>query len=595
MHASPQRPLHIASWGVDLEHRADGAILIEPRLELGPYPPRLTDCLDHWAQRAPDRIFLADRTAAGEWRTITYAEMQHRARAVARWLLNAGLSAERPVAILSGNDLGHAVLALGAMYAGIPYSPISPGYSLLSSDFNRLRRVFELLNPGFVFVNDGAQYARAIAAVVPDGTLLAVRANPPHGRTVLDFSQVTGITSDTAEPLPDIDSQAVAKVLFTSGSTGVPKGVITTHAMLTSNQEMLRTVFPFFAEEPPVICDWLPWNHTFGGSHNFGIALYNGGTMYLDYGRPTESGFETTVANLREIAPTVYFNVPRGFELLAARLRCDDALRERFFSRLRMMFYAAAALTQDVWDELERLSIEATGARIPMLTGLGATETAPFALCARAENRCAGLVGLPVPGVRLKLAPVGEKLEARVKGPNVTPGYWREPHLTQQAFDEDGYYRFGDAVRFANPADPTQGLLFDGRLSEDFKLSTGVWVSVGPLRLDFLLHCAPYVKDVVIAGHGRAEIAALIFPEPEAGQNAHATFEHMLNTFAARNPGYSTRICRAIVLDDPPSLDGGELTDKGTVNQAATLLRRAAAVERLYTEPFAEDVICATV
>jgi feruloyl-CoA synthase len=368
--------------------------------------------------------------------------------------------------------------------------------------------------------------------------------------------------------------------------------------MLASNQEMLRTVFPCFAEEPPIICDWLPWNHTFGGSHNFGIALYNGGTLYLDHGRPTEQGFEETLANLREIATTVYFNVPKGFEMLAGYLRHDKELRERFFSQLQIMFYAAAGLPQQIWDDLERLAVEARGQRIPMFTGLGATETAPFALCAGSENRRAGVVGLPVPGMRLKLAPMEGKLEARVKGPNVMPGYWRQPELTRAAFDDEGYYRFGDGLRFLDPADANRGFVYDGRLAEDFKLSSGAWVSVGPLRVDFLLHSAPFVRDIVIAGPDRNEVTALIFPDPahyerlKANEGASAVFEALLRTFAAEHPASCSRIERIIVMDEPPSLDTGELTEKGTVNQRLALLRRASFVERLYARPFAADVIC---
>jgi DNA-binding GntR family transcriptional regulator len=367
--------------------------------------------------------------------------------------------------------------------------------------------------------------------------------------------------------------------------------------MLASNQQMLCTVFPFFAEEPPVICDWLPWNHTFGGSHNFGLVLYNGGSMYLDAGRPLEGAFDATVANLHEIAPTVYFNVPKGFEMLAPHLRRSAELRERFFSRLRMMFYAGAGLSQHVWDELDRLSLETRGGRIPMLTGLGATETAPFAMCASAENTTAGVVGLPVPGVSLKLAPVGGKLEARFRGPNVTPGYWRQPELTAAAFDDEGYYRMGDGLRFLDPADAGRGFLFDGRLSEDFKLSTGTWVSVGPLRTRFLLHAAPLVRDVAIAGHDRGEVTALIFPDPaqyrrlESTGGARAALEKLLASFGALNPGSSMRIERAIVLEDAPSFDAGEWTEKGTVNQGAVLRRRADVVERLYRTPYAADVI----
>jgi feruloyl-CoA synthase len=583
---------------VDVERRGDGTILVAPQMALGPYPGRLTDCLEHWAGRVPERTFLAQRGTGRQWRRISYAEFRLRARAAARWLLDAGLSEQHPLAILSGNDIEHAILGVAAMYAGVPFAPISPAYSLISSDLGRLRHIFELLTPGLVFASDGAMFARAIAAAVPAGAMLAVAKNPPPGRRVHEFAEiVAGAGADAS--LPAVGRESAAKVLFTSGSTGVPKGVITTHRMLASNQEMLRAVFPSFADEPPILCDWLPWNHTFGGSHNFGLVLYNGGTMYLDGGRPVEGEFDETVANLREIAPTVYFNVPKGFEMLAAQLRCDRRLREHFFSRLCMMFFAGAGLPQHVWNEMERLALETRGGRIPMLTGLGATETAPFAMCVRADNRRAGVVGLPVPGVALKLAPSGGKLEARFKGPNVTPGYWRQPELTAAAFDDEGYYRLGDALQFVDPADPEQGFLFDGRLSEDFKLATGTWVSVGPLRARLLSHFAPYARDVVIAGHDRGEVTAMIFPDPqeyarlEANGGARATFEHLLRSLAAQSSGSSCRVERAILLEEPPSLDQGELTDKGTINQAVTLRRRAAALERLYSLPYSPEVLSA--
>ena len=595
----PGLPTKIASWSVDTRRRSDGAIFVEPEMKLGVYPDRLTDRLDYWAHLAPERIFVAEREEKRQWRTIGYREFRRRARGVGQWLLHAGFGKERPIAILSGNGIDHAILALGAMYAGIPYAPISPSYSLISSDFSRLRHVFELLTPGFVFANDGALYERAIDAVMPDDAALIVARNPPRGRYAHEFAAIGAEQRDDGrKSLSHVNSGSVAKILFTSGSTGVPKGVITTHGMLTSNQEMLRTVFPCFAEEPPVICDWLPWNHTFGGSHNFGIALYNGGTMYLDRGLPTERDFEETAANLREIATTVYFNVPKGFEILAAWLRKDAGLRERFFSQLQLMFYAAAGLPQQIWDDMERLAIETRGERIPMLTGLGATETAPFALCANSENRRAGVVGLPAPGVRLKLAPVEGKLEARAKGPNVTPGYWRQPELTRDAFDDEGYYRFGDGLRFVDASDANQGFIYDGRLAEDFKLSTGTWVSVGPLRIHFLLHCAPLARDVVIAGHDRDEVTALVFPDPANYERLRAdgglgpVFQALLRTFAEKYPASSTAIERVIVMEEPPSLDAGELTEKGTVNQRVTLGCRAAFVERLYTQPFAPDVIC---
>jgi feruloyl-CoA synthase len=595
----PLRPLNVASWTVSVRKNSSGVTYLRPSLELGRYPRTLTECLDTRAKDAAERTFLAERDEAGEWRRIPYADLRTLARGIAQALLNLRLPAGRPIAILSGNGIEHALVALGAMYAGIPYAPISPAYSLVSSDFGRLRHIMDLLSPGLVFASDGEVYGRAIRELVPPETFLLVGSNPPAGRRAEMFSYFAAVSATDAVDRAHaaVGPDTVAKILFTSGSTGIPRGVITTHRMLTSNQEMLRAVFPFFAEQPPIICDWLPWHHTFGGSHNFGLVLYNAGTLYIDHGKPTPGDFAESLRNLREIAPTVYFNVPKGYELLLPHLAKDRAFREHFFSRLGMAFFAAAGLQQITWDEFDRLAVEAVGARIPMLTGLGATETAPFAMCARKENRRSGVVGLPVPGVELKLAPVNDKLEARVRGPNVTPGFWGSDDLTRAAFDEEGYYRMGDALMFIDPADPNRGFLFDGRLAEDFKLSSGTWVSVGPLRAKLILHGAPLVKDAVLAGRDRDEVTALIVPDPdeyarvEAEGRTRAAFEALLRDFLRRSTGSSSRIVRAIVLRDPPSLDAGEVTDKGTLNQAAVLKRRAHLVEQLYSNPYAPEVI----
>lgn len=581
------RPVEIASWDVTVRQEDSGLLYVDPVDQLGPYPARLTDVLDHWALAEPERTFLAKRDGGGGWQCLTYHEFRRLARNAAQWILNAGLSPERPIVILSGNDLEHAILGMAAMYAGIPYAPISTGYSLLSSDFAKLRHVFKLLNPGLVFAADGAAYAKAIAAVVPSSTPCVVTTG---GSLTFDELVDTEVTDDVDHATAQVTLDTVAKILFTSGSTGIPKGIINTQRMLCSNQEMLRTVFAFMKDTPPVICDWLPWNHTFGGNHNFGLVLYNGGTLYIDDGRPIGKAFEETIRNLREIATTVYFNVPKGFEALVEHMQRDAELRKIFFSRLSMTFYAAASLSQHIWDALDELAVATCGYRIPMLTGLGATETSPFALCALKDTARAGVVGLPVPGVHLKLAPAGNKMEARVKGPNVTPGFFGEPEATRAAFDEEGYYRLGDALRFLDPDNPAKGFVFDGRITEDFKLSTGTWVSVGPLRSKFLLHAAPYVRDLVFAGHDRDELTALIFPDPQYKLDG-ATLRQLLTTFATQSTGSSTRIERAIILTEPPSLDAGEITDKGSINQLEVLRRRSELVEKLYTLPVPEDVI----
>src|SRR3984885_7276607 len=512
------RPVRLRTSGATAHTLADGAILVRADEALGPYPRVLTDRLVHWTKVSPHKICVAKREAEGEWRELSYAQVLQAVRAISQPLLDRGLSEDPPVAILSENDLEHFLLMPAGQHVGIPTAHISPVYSLVSRDFGKLRHTLDLLTPGLVFVSHGARYASALEKVVPPATEIAVTAVPPPGRKTTVFAELAA-----SRPTPAVETahqriqpDAVAKILFTSGSTGMPKGVINTHRMICCNQQMIAQVFCFLQDEPPVLLDWLPWNHTFGGNHNTGIALYNGGSFYIDDGKPGPALIAETIRNLREISPTVYFNVPKGYEDLLPSLRSDEQLRENFFSRLRLMFYAGAGLSQPVWDAYRTLALETCGERIVMVTGLGSTETAPMAIQTTWETDRAGVVGFPIPGVEAKLVPHGNKLEIRVRGPNVTPGYWRQPELTRRAFDEDGFYKFGDAVRFVDPADVNKGFLFDGRFSEDFKLASGTWVSVGPLRSKILGHFAPYVRDVVITGHDRDQVGMLVFAEPGA-------------------------------------------------------------------------------
>ncbi|HEX3758147.1 MAG TPA: feruloyl-CoA synthase, partial [Kofleriaceae bacterium] len=563
-------PVSLGPTDVDVVRRPDGAILLRSPHPLGPFPPRITDRLDHFAACDPDRVLLAQRGGTG-WRTLSYGAARAGARRIAQALLARGLSAERPVAVLSGNDLEHALIELGALYAGIPYAPISPAYSLVSSDHGKLRSSLALLTPGLVYASDRAAFARAIAAAAPAGIEVCsadefdrLLAAPPS-RAVDDAHDA--VTGDT-----------IAKFLFTSGSTGAPKAVINTQRMWCANQEMLRTMLAYFRDEPPVIVDWAPWHHTAAGNHDFGLVLYNGGTYYIDDGRPVPGAIEATVRNLGEISPTWYFNVPRGFEALLPFLRADAGLRQTFFRRLKVLWFAGAGLAQPVFDAYRELGRSTVGEEILFLTGLGSTETAPYALGRMWPTDDASNIGLPPPGVEVKLVPTEGKYEARLRGPNITPGYWRQPELTREAFDDEGYYRLGDTFAFAD-GDPARGLLFRGRMSEDFKLSTGTWVHVGPLRARLLGHLAPLVQDVVIAGEGRSELAILVFPaagfSPDAFEDRLARFE---------STGSSDRIAGARVLTEPPSLDAGEITDKGTINQRAVLTRRRHLVDQLYGE-----------
>ena len=600
---APLRPISFGDPAVTIERRDDGVVYLRPKAPLGDYPVRLTDRLHHWARAEPDRVFMAERQAGGGWRQISYARLLVSARHIASALLARGLSAEKPVVILSGNSIDHALLAFGALYAGIPFCPVSPAYSLVSKDYGKLAYLMKLLTPGLVFADDADKFAGALLTNVPEGTEIAASRGTVPGRTVTMLAELLGTSEhpglDAAHDA--IGPDTIAKFLLTSGSTGNPKAVINTQRMICANQVMLRETLAFLKDEPPVIVDWLPWNHTFGGNHNIGLTLFNGGSMYLDEGKPMPGGIEETVRNLREISPTVYFNVPKGYESLLPYLREDAALRAKFFGRLHAMFFSGAALSPFVWNSLDELAVAETGYRVPMLTGLGATETAPFFMSVKPATSRSGHVGLPVSGNDAKLIPNNGKLEVRAKGPNVTPGYWRQPELTAAAFDEEGFYKFGDALKPVDAGDFDKGFDFDGRIAEDFKLASGTWVSVGPLRARLVAACAPMVRDIVISGINRDEISALVILDLDGCRLINPTlavddlagtasdmlireaFRERLARFLATATGSSTRITRAVLLDTPLSIDRGEVTDKGSINQRAVLDHRSGLIDLLYS------------
>jgi feruloyl-CoA synthase len=587
-------------------HQSGGSWHVNAVTPLDAVPARFTDRLVEGARQHPERTLVARRGPDGQWIHLSYAEVLERARRIGQALLDRGLSSERPLAILSGNDLQHFQLALGAMYAGIPYAPLSPAYSLVANDPAKLADLIDQLTPGAVFASDGDAFGRAIQAVLPDGAELILDSGDVAGRAATRFASLLETTPTTVdERNAAVGPATIAKFLFTSGSTKKPKAVITTHGMLCSNQQMLLQTFPFLAKTPPVLLDWLPWNHTFGGSHNVGIVLYNGGTLYIDDGRPTRRDFAATLENLKEIAPTVYFNVPAGFEMLAEALEQDAGLRQNLFSRVQLFFCAGAGLSQVAWDRLDAVAMAHCGESVRMMTGLGMTETSPSCTFGTGPIVKAGYVGVPAPGCKVKLVPVGDKLEARFHGPHVTPGYWRAPHLTAEAFDADGYYCTGDALRFVDARHPELGFMFDGRIAEDFKLTSGTFVSVGPLRARVIGQGAPYVQDVVVTGLNRTAIGLLVFPRLEhcqalAGLPAGATaqdilasapvrafFKRLLDELNRDAGGSSKRVDRLLLLSEPPSIDAREQTDKGSINQAAVLARRAALVDAMYdgTEP----------
>ncbi len=592
MTAAPAREVPLGAADVLSESRDDGTILLRSPHPLGAYPANLTGRLVHWAREAPERSFIAQRDAGGGWRHLSYAQAHARVRAIGQALLDRGLSAERPLAILSDNDIEHALLALACMHVGIAYVPVSSAYSLVSTDHAKLKHVIGLLTPGLVYASDGERFAKAIATAVPAGTEVLLGE---HMSALASATPSGAVDAAHAAVGPD----TIAKFLLTSGSTGQPKAVVNTQRMLCSNQQMLSQSLPSLRREPPVLVDWLPWNHTAGSNHNLGLVLNHGGTLYIDEGRPVPGMIEKTVANLREISPTIYFNVPRGYEALLPFLRNDAQLRKTFFRRLHLLQYAAAVLPQPIWKAYEDLAVDTCGERILWITGYGATETAPAVMFTNRGAARAGTVGLPLDGIEMKLSPVGDKLEARFRGPNITPGYWRQPDMTQAAFDEEGYYRTGDALRFVDPADARLGFEFDGRTAEDFKLTTGTWVSVGPLRAKINAACSPLVQDVVITGHDRDRLGVLVFLNAAAcaklaPAEVRARLQAAFNGLAAASTGSSTRIARALVMEVPPSIDASEITDKGSINQRAVLKNRAALVERLYADPPETDIIVAS-
>ncbi|MBR0843621.1 feruloyl-CoA synthase [Bradyrhizobium liaoningense] len=585
------------------EHRADGSIVLRSPEPLGESARCTGDWLEQWARQTPDTIFLAERGGPeAPWTTVTYAQALRQVRAAASWILAQGLSAEHPVVILSDNSIDHALLALAAQHVGVPSAAISPAYSLMSKDFDKLRSMITLLEPGAIYVAATKPFAAALAAIKPLHQAQIISGNADDAGT-LAFRSIatTPEAPGVARAFAAVTPGTIAKFLFTSGSTGTPKAVINTQRMLTSSQQAKAQTWTFL--EPGrgdlVILDWLPWSHTFGANHNFNLVLRNGGSLYIDGGKPAPGLFATSLANLKSVIPTVYFNVPRGFDMLIAALRGDEDLRCRFFGGVKFAFYAGAALPQNLWDALEQLSIETAGRALPMVSAWGSTETSPLAADCHFLAERSGNIGVPIPGTELKLVTSGDKLEVRVRGPNVTPGYWKAPELTKQAFDDEGFYLIGDAVKFADGERPERGLFFDGRVAEDFKLNSGTWVSVGTLRLAGIAALAPLAQDIVVTGHGGDEVRFLVFPNiaacrahaglsETAGVNEVLAHDKVRTAIAqglgrlkqqsANSSGHATR---ALLLAEPASVDGGEITDKGYINQRAVLTRRADAVARL--------------
>jgi feruloyl-CoA synthase len=598
---------------IDVERRPDGVIVLKSRVPLMDYQIHLPASLAKWAKERPDQVWLAQRAGPErQWRTIGYAAAKREVDALTQALLDMKLDADLPIAILSGNSIEHALMTQAAMQARHPAAPVSPAYSLMSQDHAKLKYLFDLIRPAVVMVQDGPTFQKALDALDLSGIRIVHVVRPPKGIASIAYADMaaTPVTSAVEASIAGITPDTVGKLLFTSGSTGMPKAVINTQAMMCSNAAMMMQVRPRDPNAPPpVYLDWMPWNHTMGGNALFHPLLIEGGTLYIDDGRPVSGLFDETLHNLREISPTYYANVPAGYAALAAAMEKDDALCRSFFRNLGLMAYGGARLPDDLYDRMQALAVRTTGERIVFYTGWGCTETSPTSTGTYWDTERVGLIGLPFPGVELKMVPVDDQYELRLRGVNVMPGYYRQPELTASAFDEEGFYRIGDAGVFVDDNDPVQGLIFAGRVVEDFKLTTGTFVHVGSLRTDAIAAATPVLQDALIAGQDLPYVGMLAWPnlaacrllvgDPEAGfadvirhPAVLACLKNGLQTHNASCEGAgSRRVARAMFMIEPASIDGNELTDKGYINQRAGLLRRADLVARLYADPPGDDVM----
>ena len=584
---------------VSSEQRSDGTLLLRSNAEMGDVVDTSADWLHRWSVEAPERIFLAERSGAG-WREETYQSTLQKVRAIAASLLARGMGPDTPILIMSGNGVDHGLLTLAAHYVGVPTAPIAEQYALIPAARERLEHAISLVNPRMAYVVDADKFAHAITIDALAGVeIVASDVGSQSGVTGVDtlLQGDSGVDIDVARGQVTPDS--VVKILMTSGSTSAPKGVMTTQRMMCVNQTQIADSLPFLTERPPSVVDWLPWNHVFGGSHNFNMMLANGGSFYIDDGKPLKGLFDRTVENLKMVTGSLVFNVPVGFGMLLQALRSDQDLRQRFFQDLDMIFYAGASLPQDIWQGLEQMALDVKG-EVPLMTSSwGLTETAPATMIQQEPTDRSGVIGVPMSGVTLKLVPEEDgRYEVRAKGPNIMPGYYNDPEKTAEAFDDEGYFVTGDAMVFVDPDNMNAGMRFDGRISEDFKLLTGTWVRATALRMSLLGHFAPLAADLVITGQDKSDIGVLIFPNKEAIETAgHAlddvdgmlsdpsllnALRDRLAVWNAENASSSTRIARAAFFAEPASLVDAEITAKGNLNFRKVLQRRSAILDHLY-------------
>ncbi|MFD2604310.1 feruloyl-CoA synthase [Euzebyella marina] len=601
---TPYLEVPTISIDIDRQMRADGTILLRSKIALEDFPQKVTERLRYWYEQTPDSVLLAQRNKSGDWLKFTYAEVWHKIQNIGQFLLNNKNGEAKPIVVLSGNSWQHGLLALAAQHVGVVFSAISPAYSLKSTDFRKLKHCIELLDPGLIFVQDGQQYASALNSLETSATLVVVE-NPVQNALLFQDVLETPVTKAVLQAHQKIKGNSIAKILFTSGSTGMPKGVMNTQANLTSNLQQITQTYPFMKNGGLTLIDWLPWSHTFGGNHNFGLAFYNGGTLYIDEGNPTPEGTLVTIKNLREIPPTVYFNVPKGFEELVGVLQKDNNLCETFFSQLKMLFFGGASLSQHVRDCLDALALRTTGKRVLISSGYGMTEACPSTMFNTSYEQRAGNLGVPVPGMTTKLVPFGDAFEVRFKGPNLTPGYWNDDWQTSNAFDEEGFFKSGDALKFEDVDNPSAGLIYDGRITENFKLNSGTWVNVGLLRAQLIAESNGLIRDAVLTGHDKDFVGALLFLNPDHSfdhlkkvvvehdrkQKIEESILGALRNLAKKNTGATTVVRRAMIARFELSIKNGEVTDKGSINQRAVLLNRKEWISLLHDSNLGEDVL----